>query len=171
MKNIFTTLKSLRAIESSPEYHAHSRSVILNTSPKVSRPRIVWGWFLENLEVGASVALAGLCIFLLFAGFSVWRSFSPLSISRLDLAGLRAEAQAIDIQIKLAGLRYEESALPIITPVSSVETTIAEVIPFQSATVSSQTPDSSSVISSSTSDDTTSTAPLTLDEALRQLSE
>lgn len=125
-----------------------------------------------NVESAATLALAGLCLFLVFAGFSVWKSFSPLGIAQLDLASLRAEAQAIDIQIRLSGLHYEESTLPIApmpdAPVRAVGASShnaadipaspAPALPVTDAPVSSV-------------ENTTSAPTLSIDEALFELSQ
>jgi len=55
------------------------------------------------------MALAGLLLLLLFGGFSALRFLSPLPQS-LDPTTLKAEAQAIDIQIQLAALSYTQSS-------------------------------------------------------------
>jgi len=168
--DILTTLKKLRYVESDPQYRARSRRVLLAITPPRPRREIFWGWIAGNIESGASLAMAGLCLFLIFAGFSLWKSFSPLGINRLDLAALRAEAQAIDIQIQLAGLEYQGSTQPIVLPPlpKPASEATAKKIEISPVLLPGSIRENQSVVPEGK---TSSTAPLSLDEALLELSE
>lgn len=168
--DILTTLKKMRYVESNPQYRARSRRVVLAIAPPRTRGEIFWSWIVGNIESGASLAMAGLCLFLVFAGFSLWKSFSPLGISRLDLAALRAEAQAIDIQIQLAGLEYQGSTQPIVLPSlpKSASETVTKKAEIPPAPLPGSVKENQSIVPEEKS---SSTAPLSLDEALLELSE
>ena len=127
------------------------------------------GWLLANIESGASLATAGLCLFLIFAGFSLWKSFSPLGISRLDLAALRAEAQAIDIQIQLAGLEYQGSTLPVVIP--SAPKPVAEIKDNKTKSIGAPAIFTENKDIAPPEEENASTTPFSLDEALLELSE
>lgn len=164
--DLFATLKTLRRIQPDPRYCARSRRAILRAAPPRTRATAIWRWFATNVESGASLALAGLCIFIIFAGFSIWKSFSPLGIAKLDLAALRAEAEAIDIQIQLAGLRYQESTLPIVVKDVSPTHAPLSATPRTNAFPTSTSETGAEALPASAS----STSPLTIDEALLELS-
>ncbi len=171
--NLLTTLKKLQRTQPDPEYRVRSRSIILQTTLPLSRLQIVGRWIWGNVESAATLALAGLCLFLVFAGFSLWKSFSPLGIAQLDLASLRAEAQAIDIQIKLAGLQYEGSTLPI-APVTELPTLAVSASSYDTrSTHTIPTPSllpAATASSASSPETATSTPTLSIDEALLELS-
>jgi hypothetical protein len=171
--NLLTTLKKMQHAHPDAEYAARSRRIVLNIAPPLSRMQLVGRWVLSNIESGASLALAGLCLFLVFAGFSLWKSFSPLGIARLDLASLQAEAQAIDIQIKLNGLLQYEGSPVGISP--AVETTAQVAAPApqpQSApsALSLAAPESAIPTPSAEPQEASSTPTLSIDEALFELS-
>lgn len=104
--DIFKSLQNLKAIEPTRDFTIKSRSLILGKNRGAGLT--VLGLILRNLELGASVALVGLLIFMILGGFSAWKFFAPLQITNLDPSSLKAEAQAIDIQIQLTNLNYEE---------------------------------------------------------------
>jgi hypothetical protein len=110
--DLLDLLKKLKSIEPDKEFSLNSRNLILNTPPKVRVSFL--GILLKNLELGAALALAGLLIFLTIGGFSAWKFFSPLELANFDATSIRAEAQAIDIQIKLANLNYIESTSTLV---------------------------------------------------------
>jgi hypothetical protein len=173
--DLLTTLKKLQKMQPDPHYQARSRSIILHATPRASRREMLRRFLVGNLESGASLALAGACLFLLFAGFSLWKSFSPLGIAQLDLATLRAEAQAIDIQIKLEGLAYEAPA-PSTPPAPPEQTRRAGMTPHTKtatpAATNATTPAPIPEASALAEEVPTSTpASLSIDEALVELSQ
>ncbi|MBM3256963.1 MAG: hypothetical protein FJY98_01375 [Candidatus Liptonbacteria bacterium] len=165
--NLISTLKKLRNIEPDSHYQMRSRSVVLRATPSEPPARAVWGWFMGNIESAASLALAGLCLFLIFAGFSIWKSFSPLGIARLDLAALHAEAEAIDIQIQLANLRYQESTSSVAMPVPELKSAPLKK-PIEAPAVAPLSSTEEIPTSSSTLE-TTEASTLSIDEALEEL--
>ncbi len=102
--DLLNTLKKLKNIEADNGYTEKSRSLILNTRHK--KEFNIWSLMLRNLELGVTFALAGVLILLILGSFSPWKSMAPLQMSNLDPAGLKAEANAIDIQIQLMNLNY-----------------------------------------------------------------
>ena len=153
-------------IEPDKDYTKKSRLLILHHAKENKFG--FWHLFFKNIELGTTVALTGLLIFLILGGFSAWRVTSPLQVSNLDPTALKAEAQAIDIQIELANLNYNNSGIvaksaestPIAMPENnpkiqpSVEVTKEEAIKLPTAT-----------------DNTSTTDTVSIDEALQKLSE
>lgn len=156
--DIFKNLQSLKAIEPRKDFTIKSRSLILGED----RPMVatIWGIILKNVEMGASLALVGLLIFMILGGFSAWNFFAPLRISNLDPASLKAEAQAVDIQIQLTNLNYAEAA--------ALPTKISE------STVPAQAPASKDQKRTKSGEESVpfenSTAPVSIDEVLQELS-
>ena len=109
MEEIFRQLKKLRMIEPDKQSTERLRALIIGTQKPIGIKRIsIWNVILKNIELGASFALAGVLIITILGGFSAWRFLSPLKLSNLDTTGLKAEAQAVDIQIQLTNLNYDE---------------------------------------------------------------
>jgi hypothetical protein len=102
-------LKQFKNIEPDAGFTKRSRNLILRERGDQSG---IFSAFKNTLEVGASLALAGLMVFVILGGLASVRFFQPFEIAALDPANIRAEADAIDIQIQLANLDYEESASP-----------------------------------------------------------
>jgi hypothetical protein len=98
-------LKKLNAIKPSHSYTARSRAEILSTQP----PAGIWQIFVRSIHMGSAVALAGILLIVIAGGFSTWKFLSPFQISSLDPAGLKAEAQAVDIQIELTNIAYPQA--------------------------------------------------------------
>ena len=172
MENIVEIIKKLRRVEPDPLYVKRSRGIILGN---VSRPicRVVAGWIFNYLQTGAAVALAGIFVFIILAGVSLWHTLSPLNVASLDLSGLKAEAQAIDIQIQLANLGYSEPALGG-RPNQSTPQVVAAPRAAKPAAATAHSPATpSSTTTTPTTDQTTAASeerPLTIDEVLQKLS-
>lgn len=124
-------LKQLKTIEADRDYTEKSRRLIL-ASPRPANFGF-WQIVLKHLAATVSLTLTGILIFLILGGFSAWKTFSPLRVSSLDQAGLKAEAQAIDIQIQLTNLDYNEP----LTGLQSSESTPSRATP--GATTKKQT--------------------------------
>lgn len=103
--DLFAALKNLKSIEADKNYTAKSRGIILGGN---RRPLSFSGFVFRGLETAASLALAGLLIFAILGGIAAWDVSAPAGKIALNPENLRAEAEAIDIQIKLIGLDYEE---------------------------------------------------------------
>ena len=109
-------LKKLKMIEPDREYKERSRRVLFaGYETNVARPTTAWQFILQNLQAGSGIALAGILI-LLIAGSVATSSFSPVQLKSLDPVSLRAEADAIDIQIQLTSIAYEPGVNDTSTP-------------------------------------------------------
>lgn len=117
MEDIIKQLKKLQKIEADSRFIKQSRGLLVGTQ----KTRNVWGIILRNLELGASFALAGILIITILGGFSAWKFLSPLKLSNLDTTDLKAEAQAVDIQIQLTNLDYGEIAGVVISTTPSLD--------------------------------------------------
>ncbi len=123
-------LKKFKKVKPDADFSARSRNMILNTEPlerpagfgwqKYSSP---WQVIIQGLEFGSTIALAGIVLALILGGVSAWRFLSPLHLEGLDPSALQAEAQAVDMQLELARIHYNEPAttsgtttLPIAKP-------------------------------------------------------
>jgi len=106
--DLIKLLQNLKEIEPDQEYAKRSKRLILSTALK---PEVKWSirqLFFETIQSGSAIALSGLLILLLIGGFTVGKILFPSSSYILDYGSLRAEAEAIDIQIQLTNLTYEE---------------------------------------------------------------
>jgi hypothetical protein len=64
---------------------------------------------MHNVQIGSAIALTALLFVVGFGGFSAWKALSPFRLASLDVANLRAEAEAVsDIQVRLDGVAYAE---------------------------------------------------------------
>lgn len=156
--NILTILKQLKNIEPDREFSRKSRSLVLG---RESEKRLTLGeWILNNLGAAAALALASVLIFVIIGGFSNWKIFSPLKLSSLDPASLRAEAEAIDIQIKLSNVGYSAPNL-----IKQAESTLS------AAPQGAKGSQVSGLNASSSSTNSTSSEALSIDQALDKLSQ
>jgi hypothetical protein len=97
-------LKQLKTIEPDAHYALSSRSEILSHA---RTRRTGWRAVLVGvIQSGSAIALTGIMILLLGGAFSL-RGFLARQGGFLDRQSLQAEAQAIDIQIQLANVSYE----------------------------------------------------------------
>jgi len=147
--NNLEILKKLRKISTDPLYAERAKMRILNT-PQPKRIS-VWRIIFESLEVGSAIVLAGAFLILILGGFS---GLKVLNVATLNPTTLKAEAEAIDAQISLANLNYEDFA-------KQKETTAVMVLPRAKPSKSSQASETPSAAS----------APVGIDDALKALSE
>jgi len=103
--NSLEILKKLKEIVPDRYYAERSRTQILATE----RPRRLSPWriFAESLEAGSAMVLAGALLVLILGGFS---GINVLNIASLNPTSLKAEADAIDMQIQLTDLSYQSFA-------------------------------------------------------------
>jgi hypothetical protein len=117
------------------------------------------------------VALVGFFILILTGSFSPTRSIAPIQYAVIDPTGLHAEAQAIDMQIQLANIEYPQvTTTAAATPATSAALTkaFAAVLGISKASSSTAV---TSTMDASTSAPTASTTPLSVDQALQQLTQ
>lgn len=114
MDHLFNLLKQLKSVKAHEDYVRSTRSHVVafaKENPKHASSRVLfssWRVLLRALESGSAIALTGVLLLLIVGGFSTLRK--PVGILGLDPVGLRAEAEAIDIQIQLSELDYSEVA-------------------------------------------------------------
>ncbi len=103
--NSLEILKKLKEIAPERYYTERSRAQILSTEqPRRLSP---WKIFAESLEAGSAMVLAGALLILILGGFS---GINVLNIASLNPTSLKAEADAIDMQIELTDLSYQSFA-------------------------------------------------------------
>jgi hypothetical protein len=159
---LFTILKQLKKIEPDPAFKETSKRAIFALAPAATRTpgvrvrHTVW----KILETGAAVALTGFFVLLITGAFS--GSVTP-RYSAVNPDALRAEAQAIDIQIQLAHLNYAApaaqstfSTLQVVTSTTSGGATVTTTVSTETAT--------------GTATSTASTT-MTIDQALENLAQ
>ncbi len=153
--DLFGNLKQLKNIEAGREFTKKSRGLVLaslNIEPSANKK--VFGTLLSVFDVVASLALAGFLIVLILGGVSSFKAFQPLQITAIDPANIKAEAQAVDLQIQLANLNYKDSSVR-----SSGESTVPSGAKKQSNT------------KNTSNEKVANSDQLSIDEALRLLSE
>ncbi len=107
--NLDKIFKQLKNIEPENDYARGSRARILGSSRWSSLPRRrPFQIILQALQSGSAIALAGVALLLVLGGLSLWRVLDLVGLSGLDPAGLKAEAQAVDLQIQLSNLNYAD---------------------------------------------------------------
>lgn len=160
MEDILKQLKKLRSIQADKRFTERSRFLIVGEH----KPRNVWSVILKNVELGATFALAGVLIITIFGGFSTWKFLSPLKLSNLDTTGLTAEAQAVDIQIQLSNLSYDEIA-GVARSASTASTEQRKNAVIKAQKNSTQPPQVTSINATSSQEDEV----LSIEEALEML--
>lgn len=164
--NIEEILGQLKKIEPRAAYTETSRRALLAMEPVARQPWTARRTLLHILESGVAVALAGFFVILLTGGLS-GSQLAP-QYSAIDPQSLHAEAEAIDIQIQLANLKYSE--------VSSAESTVsaAAVAASKPATVKVGMPKVAVTTSPTANGSATTSATSTsvsIDEALQGLTQ
>lgn len=116
--NLLEILKQLKNIEPDKDFSAKSLNFILRrTTAPMERNRYalnaanVWYFVRNNVEFGASLAMMVFVMYIMLGGFASWKWSAPLQVANLDPAALKAEAQAVDLQIRLTNLNYEAGIL------------------------------------------------------------
>lgn len=153
-------VKQFKNIEPDRAYSAKSLADILSHTPH-ERPRfLLTEFFAPKMRFASAVGLTGFLMLLVAGGATVVRLFVPAGLTSLDPAGLRAEAQAIDMQVQLANLQYSE-------PGNGAKSAISGNLVRRVANVATN---GENIASLATSSEGTSTQVLSIDEALDELS-
>jgi len=97
----------LKQIVPDPGYAARSRRAVLFGERTQLAP---WSLIVRAFQSGSALALAGVLILVIAGGFSSLDLLSPLKLSSFDPHALEAEAQAVDIQIHLTDIDYNQPA-------------------------------------------------------------
>lgn len=157
--NLLELLKKLKEIEPDKNYTEKSRAVILSTPlPKKLKYTSTW---LPQLKFIGAFSLASLIFFVLLGGFSNSKFSAPLKLSNLDPVSLKAEADAIDIQIQITDIHYRESPL----------TTNESTAPLMPLEVKKEVQKQAEDLGLKNQISPTSTQEMDIDEALDKLSE
>jgi len=98
-------LKEFKRIEPRAEFSKISRATILATT---RAPQKTWGQILwPSLRFSTGALITGFVIVVIVGAFSLTGINSRVPLASLDPITLKAEAEAIDIQIQLTALGYE----------------------------------------------------------------
>ena len=165
-------LRQLRKIEPNRDYTAYSRQHIVGTPfviPQITHPR-AFHFLSELLQSGAALALTGVAMLLLIGTFTMSNIFSSSVVANLDPVGLKAEAQAVDIQLQLTDISYIE---PMHQALAETTTSLAHTKVNHEAIQKAQDlglPVSAGVSSSSPTS-SNEDQPLTIDQILDALSQ
>ncbi|MEK7546621.1 MAG: hypothetical protein AAB536_00325 [Patescibacteria group bacterium] len=159
-------LKKFKHLGADSDYTRKSKIVILSQgNDKLA------GFSLASREIAAgvfrsgwSIAMTAVMLLLAIGSFSILKILSPAKTSVVDIGGLRAEAQAIDAQIELTNVFYND-ILGLENKTSTVSAAPPEVKSPKAATVPTQNEINASLGSA----ETTSTKP-TIDSVLDALS-
>lgn len=143
--NLFEILKQFKNIESNPAYKETSRRAILAFEPKEPAGWSARRTILRIIETGAAVALTGFFV-LLITGALSGTGLTP-RYSAVDAQSLRAEAQAIDIQIQLANVNYNTPSAESTAPVAGAKKSggTAGIVPLAGTGTTSATSSTSTV--------------------------
>lgn len=152
--NLFELLKQFKRIEPDPAFTETSKRAILAFDPARRPEWNVRQVFIRIVETGAAVALTGFFVLLITSALSGSR-LTP-QYSAIDTQSLRAEAQAIDIQIQLANLNYNPP---------SAESTAPTALGKPSGAANTVSPASTTAPTATSSE----TSTVSIDEALRSL--
>ena len=163
MKNLEHILQELKKIEPERDYSNRSLSMIV-MGPRNSKRSWLSFTFLHVAEYGAAVALVGLFLFMMLGNSSLVQLFSPIQSNSLNSGGLRAEAEAIDIQIKLLDVNYTENAK------TTTSTILKITVPKKKLNPTNTVVSSSSLLIASSTEETPSTTPATVEDVLDLLS-
>ena len=144
------------------DYTKRSRSFIVETPFVVASPLTSpWRAFMQSLQFGSAIALVGATVILIVGGFSSWKFLSPFRMANLDIATLRAEAEAVSMQVELTDINYRENNKPPASASASTTATTKKVVSPQISAAAEElglTP-------------ATSSESLSIEEALDKLSE
>ena len=148
--------KNLKEIRPDADYARRSRHLVLSSKGEISRPISARQFFSQITQTGPAFALAVVLLFLIAGGVSTSNYLSPITLRSLDPVSLRAEADAIDIQIQLMSIGYAEPR-NITSTIESVGINIKKQATEIAKTLGIASP--------------TPTSSITIDEALSKLAQ
>ncbi|HEY4525904.1 MAG TPA: hypothetical protein VJL32_02295 [Candidatus Paceibacterota bacterium] len=161
---ILDILKKFKQMNPDADYTKRSRSFIVETPFVVASPLTSpWRAFMQSLQFGSAIALVGATVILIVGGFSSWKFLSPFRMANLDIATLRAEAEAVSMQVELTDINYRENNKP---PASASVST-----PATATTKKVVSPQISAAAEELGLTPATSSESLSIEEALDKLSE
>lgn len=160
-------LKNLKSIQPDAEYARRSRHHILSSRAEIPRRLSFRQIILQTIQTGPVLALAVVLILLIAGGASTSRYFSPLRLTSLDPTSLRAEADAIDIQIQLTNIAYSEPTNET-TTIAIAPTVLPSTLLEKKIEIKNQATQIAKDLGIAPP---ASTSSITIDEALRKLAE
>ena len=169
--NLFETLKQFKNISPDPAYAEKSKRAILATNP--AERWSLGRWLAHTAETGVAVALVVFFIMVITGQLS-GSPVSPIQFSVIDPQTLHAEAQAVDIQIQLAKIAYQEPATTTSESTAQIAAAGVGSAPSTAAALSAAIKDSavsSTPVAGGTASSTTTSTPVTVDQALKALSQ
>jgi hypothetical protein len=162
--NLLEFLKQIKMIEPDADYSEAAKRSVLASPTFPAIPRFTARQILARMvETGFAVGLGILLIIFITGGFS-GTSISPMPFAAVNPSTLRAEAQAVDMQIQLANLVYQESSSTVL------ESGTPAVLGSQSMSLMIATSAASSSLLVETSTLQT-TSSVSVDDALKALSQ
>lgn len=164
--NLPETLKQFKNISPDPAYQEKSKRAILATIPH--EPISAWRIITRIFETGIAVGLAVFFILVITGQFSNTPYVSPVQFSVINPETLRAEAQAVDIQIQLAQVAYEETTT---TPTAALPGTSAAALLKALSTIASSSASTTATTGGTSTSTPTSTPAISIDQALKALSQ
>lgn len=103
------SLKQLKKIEPDFKFSQESKLLILSSpSRPFYGPLTV---ILRGMESSLAIALGSILLIILLGGISIFKFLSPNQTASLNFNNIRAEAQEVNAQIKLATLNYTLTSL------------------------------------------------------------
>ncbi len=171
---LFETLKQFKKITPDATRSTISKRAILAQTPLEPRPAFGVGrMFAAIFETGFAVALTVFFILIIIGKFPGQSSVAPVQLSVINPTTLKAEAQAVDMQIQLAQIAYTETtstseSTPQTTAAIASKQPAALAAAMKAATASSSTAAAGGASSSSTGAASTT---ISIDQALQELSQ
>ncbi len=164
-------LRQLQSIKPDADCARRSRHAILGTSTRNTPvfPYLV-RWVVQGFQAGSSVVLAILLFIVVVGGFSVWSAITPFNLASLDPKSLRAEAEAVDIQIQLAQIAYSEPARLAETTTPTMAMPLAPSSPIKKG-VKEEALKQAKDLGLTPATSSEEIAPIGIDEALEGLAE
>lgn len=161
-------LKKLKEIEPSREFTQQSKLVILATAQNKSKAifdQPIWRW---GVRFSGSLTLVSIFIILIVTGFSIRKTSNYDSLPGFDIKAIKAEAQAIDIQIKLTNLDYVESLITKNPIAGKIKTGTQKL---GSSGISKELDAINDLVASSTNETGATTTVMGIDETLQVIAE
>lgn len=116
MNKLQEQLKELKNIQPEQAYSNRSKLNIISTPQDLIAP-LTWRHFLLGVfEYGGALALAAILFIVIAGNTPIGKILAPFDAGSLNSAHLRAEAEAIDIQIKLLDVdSYFQTSTPAVS--------------------------------------------------------
>jgi hypothetical protein len=169
---LFETLRQFKKITPDEAYREKSKRMILAHTP--TEPLALWGFrrtVAAIFETGFAVALTVFFILIIVGKFPGQSSVGPVQLSVINPDTLKAEAQAVDIQIQLAQIAYTETTSTAeSTPATTAAIAAKQPALATAAATAASSSDASGESSTSSTESPTSTT-VSIDQALQELAQ